>query len=447
MLVSLYPPTMTDPAVPAGTWWEDSAPALDADTTPLEGDASCDIAIIGAGYTGLSAALRLAGTHNVDVRVVEAGEPGFGAAGRNGGFCCIPATKLSWTQVIRRVGVDEAKRFMASQIEAIETVRELLESHAIDADYAGHEGELLLAHSGWASLGLATEAKLLRDTFGFDVKRFMKSELPDIGADGPGFISGMLSPYGFGLHPLKYLRGLADAVVKAGVPIHAASPVTEIKQEREGYRLITPRGEIASNQVIVATNGYTNEAVIRDLAYRTLPVISSVLVTRPMTDAEYDAQGFSTRIMSYDSRNLLHYFRRLPDNRFLFGGRGGTDGSIEGLKASRQAIRETFDKYFPEWKNVETTHEWSGLACIMRNRQPFIGTIDWKKKMWGALGYHGNGVATGTWSGKMVADMAVGAMTEEDLPALFVSPIKMFSRSRQTMLKLRYWANDLEDRI
>lgn len=425
-LKRIYDPSAFDPAKPVGSWWEDSAPPTRNDFSPLPDSRRCDVAIIGAGFTGLNAALGLVRDHGLDVCVVDAGYPGFGASGRNGGFCCIPAAKLELDEMTDRFGLDETRRFFRAQIDATEHVGQVLDTLDIEADVHSRGGELGLAHSADAFEELAEEADILRDLAGVAPRIVPRAELRQIGADGPEFHGGLILPIGFGLNPMKYLRGLADSVADAGAAIHGQTEVRGLRLKDGAHTLVTPRGEITARHVIVATNGYTAETVPDWLGGRLLPVLSNILVTRPLTEDELDAQGWTTDFMCGDTRTLLHYFRLMPDRRFLFGGRAGVSAKGDDLDRHHGRLRADFDRMFPAWADVEDTHRWSGFVCLTRNLTPFVGRIPGFETAWAGLAFHGNGVATGSWSGARLAELVAGTTAETDLPAVFRNPPARF---------------------
>ncbi len=414
--------------------WEASAPPLGLDLEPLEGKASAEVAIVGGGYTGLNAALRLAGAHGRDVAVLEAGPIGWGASGRNGGFCCIGSAKLSYGEMIRKFGIEATREFFQAQCRAVDHVATLIETHAIAADRT-ETGEIQLAHRPNRVKGLLEELDFLEQTFGVECRFLAGRDLAQEGAAGPLFHGGLFGPIGFGLHPLKYLRGLARATARAGVRLHPSSPVTRWREEAGLHVLSTPNGEIRARQVLVATNGYTDERIPPALKGRLLPALSTVLVTRPLTAQELAAQGWTTRRMAYDTRDLLHYFRLLPCGRFLFGGRGGTDAHPHALSAIATRLRRTFEAMFPAWAKVETERRWSGLVCLSLARTPYAGPMPGMERTWIAAAYHGNGVAMGSYAGAKIADVVAGAAPETSIPKVMRGPLRRFPAEA---LRLQY---------
>ncbi|GAA4221210.1 glycine/D-amino acid oxidase-like deaminating enzyme [Sagittula marina] len=400
-------------AADAGAFWKDTTPPLE---WPVAEDANCDVAIIGAGFTGLNAAITLARAGR-DVRVLDAEHPGWGASGRNGGFCCIGGALVGDSTLARRHGAGQAASWQATQQAAIDHVDAFLSHTGAKVDRHSH-GETVLAHTPRAFKSLRAEAE---DHSG---ARLLSPE--DLRTEGLSttWHGGLHIPTGFALNPRKYHSALAQAALDAGATLHAYSPVTKLY--RDGlWHLQTPKGTIRARQVILATNGYSSEDLPAWLRARTLPVQSSVIVTRPLTDAELAEANWTSEQMAYDTRQLLHYFRKLPDNRFLFGMRGGlTARPAEQMRIS-QHIRRDFNAAFPAWRDVEITHEWSGLVCLMASGHPFCGAVPEHEGLFASLGYHGNGVAMGSYLGHGLAQKMIGD-ADPALPAFLSKPPKRF---------------------
>ena len=205
-------------AMPVDSYWEASANPTAIATPALATSETCDVAIIGAGFTGLSAALELAG-QGIGVAVLEAGHIGWGASGRNGGFACIGSHKLSYGAMIRTYGLGPSQVFHRNMRDAVELVRDNLERHTIDA-WASSDGEVTLAHLPNRIDELRADQAFLKQTFGEDSEFLSRADLKAQGMNGPGFHAGLKSSLGFGIHPLNYVRGLARAAQKAGARIH-----------------------------------------------------------------------------------------------------------------------------------------------------------------------------------------------------------------------------------
>ena len=285
-------------------------------------------------------------------------------------------------------------------------------------------------------------------TFGLDMKLADRSELEARGLAGPQFHGGLWSPVGFGLHPLRYVLGLARTVIDLGVSVHGDSPVTGWRYEAGLNVLTTPGGEVRAKKVLVATNGYTDDAVPAWVGGRLLPALSRIIVTRPLSQEERRAQGWTSHDMAYDTRDLLHYFRLLPDNRFMFGGRGGTDASPTGLDAITRALRATFEAMFPAWARVETERAWAGFVCLARRLVPFVGEIDQMPGAYATLAWHGNGVAMASYAGRLIADLMAGAEgAAEAIPGIVRQPPTRFLLPglRRHYLKAAYAGFGLRD--
>ncbi|MEZ5872913.1 MAG: FAD-dependent oxidoreductase [Nitratireductor sp.] len=366
-----------------------------------------DIAIVGGGYAGLNAALVLARDFGLKTAVFEAGPIGWGASGRNGGFCCPGSAKLSWEKMLARHGEDETKSFHSAQRAAVDHVGELLDNYKIDADRV-ERGELLLAHKRSRLVQLREESELLMRLFGEATRVLTREELEELGASGPQFHGGLLGTTTFGLNPMKYLRGLARAADNAGVALFSNSPVQNWRQEAGSHMLTLPGGEAQASRIVVATNGYGEDGFSPTLRGRFLPALSRILVTRSLTSDELAQQGWTTTIPAADSRKLLHYFRLLPDGRFLFGGRGGLDASDRGIARSLATLRASFDAMFPAWRSVETEYSWSGMVCLTWPLTPFAGRIEGIDGAYAAFGWHGNGVAMASYAGNRLAHVVAG---------------------------------------
>lgn len=412
-----YHPVMYDAGKPAGSLWEETAPPL-APGTDLgpNGHDTCDVAIVGGGYTGLSCAFHLASEFSLDVRLLEAGPLGWGASGRNGGFCTLPPMALSLRELLSRYGEAEARRFVASQLEAISFVRSFAQSEGFDIEPQG-EGELHVAHAPSRYSGLAEEAALLSDKFGIAAKLFSREEVAERFYDSQEQFGALLMPASFGLHPLRLARGLATAAARAGAKLHGGSQVTGWDRDGKHHLLTTPTGCIRASRVVVATNGFTRAPMPAALARNVIPVMSNIVVTRPLTDDEIAAQNWRTETPCANTRSLLFYYRMLPDRRFLFGARGDTTGRPEDGVRMRRYMERRLAEVFPGWAQAEITHSWRGFVCMSLGRTPSIGALPDDPSIFFALGYHGNGVAAAPWSGRLVAQVIGGKEDFSSIPA------------------------------
>jgi glycine/D-amino acid oxidase-like deaminating enzyme len=409
---------------PVDSYWEASADALGLQLPPLRSDTTCDVAIIGGGFTGLSAAIELA-EQGLDVCVLEAGHIGWGASGRNGGFACIGAHKLGYAKMIQIYGLDATKHFYSAMKAGVELVADNASRHNIDI-WQQDNGEITLAHRPDRFQDFYLEQTFYRETFGEENEVLTDAELKERGLYSSQFHGGLLGPVGFGIHPLNYVRGLARAAHRVGAKLYPKSRVTLWQQEDGSHRLYTEQGQVTAKRVLVATNGYTPENLSPLHKGRILPALSNIIVTRPLSDNELKAQGWTAPTLAYDSRNLLHYFRLLPDKRFLFGGRGGTDSSHAASDDYRQELTGRFHQMFPAWRDAGITHFWRGFVCLAKDRVPYVGPLNDAKTVWTALAYHGNGVATGSWCGRAVAHMMLDKTARHEVPAVLTRRLARF---------------------
>ncbi|MFK7751750.1 MAG: NAD(P)/FAD-dependent oxidoreductase [Sedimentitalea sp.] len=400
------------PGPRAGCWWDET---IAPPEWPEPGaDTDADVGVIGGGFTGMSAALHLAKA-GAKVVVFEANTPGWGASGRNGGFCCLGGSMLDDAKLTRQFGAEGAQGYDHAEQDAVALVADLLRDHNIDADVHS-KGETLLAHRP------RDMAILRRKADDPSLELIEPEDLVAHGMAGP-FFGALTTPHGFALNPRKYLFGLAKAAQHAGADLFQNAQVTAITRAPSGFVLTTRQGRVRCKSVVIATNGYSSETLPDWLAGRYMPSQSNVMVTRPLTENEIAAQGWSSGQMCYDTRGLLHYFRLMPDRRFLFGMRGGLVSSAAAEASSRRRVRRDFDRMFPAWSHVEAPHMWSGMVCLARHRVPFVGQVPGEKSMFAGLAYHGNGVAMGSYCGKLLAGLVLG---KDQVPVAMRQPLARF---------------------
>lgn len=427
----------------SGCWWDETCSL--PERPALTGDRRCDVAIIGGGFTGVSAALHLAQA-GVSVSVLESRYVGWGASGRNGGFCCLGGGMLGDATLDKAFGKEGRAEWRQAEVEAIRLVEDLLKRFDIDVDRHSY-GETQFAHRPKDFVEMQNEVAYYKENYSLDVRLTPPDALESEGMKA-GFHGALTVPIGFGLNPRKYIKGLSKAAEDAGAQIYHETPVHDVRRSAEGFELTTPNGVVKADKVIIATNGYSAENMPDWLGGRYMPTQSTVIVTRPMQQSELGAQGWTSGQAAYDTRHLLHYFRLMPDNRMLFGVRGGLIASAQSERRAVARARRDFDKMFPAWRDVETPHAWSGLVCIARGRMPFVGEIPDTPGMFASLCYHGNGVAMASYCGALLADLVLDRRPTRVLPRAVQRPLAKFElgRFRRAVMPFAYARFAMSDR-
>lgn len=407
------------------SYWEATVSRPAEET--LHQEVSTEVAIIGGGFSGCSAALHLARDHGISSAVLDAGSVGWGASGRNGGFVNIPASKLSVSQLVRRFGLDETKRFFAASVEASKLPKNLAAEEGFDIRPQGR-GWYTVAHHPNRMPKLRAYAQSLRNSFGIPCRILDATEFRDEVHEGPEAFGGLHMDVGHALHPLAYCLGLAESARRRGATLYSASPVIKWQREGKRHRLITPGGSVRANQVIVATNGYTSDSLHPSISGRILPAISNILVTRPLTADEISQKNWLSEAPIINTRTLVYYYRMLPDRRILFGARGDVSGDPRSMKAIRSRMSAEFYRIFPHLTGVEFDYFWRGVVALSQKLTPSIGQLAEDDTVYYALGYQANGVATAPYAGKLVAT-AIGTrrpvsvpLPMAGLPAKFLIP-------------------------
>ena len=393
---------------PEPSFWEATPGGTALAAEPLLRDEQCEVAIIGGGYTGLSAAYHLGRDHQVDARVLEAGHIGWGASGRNGGFCSIGGSSLDMDDMISRFGLHETRKYYQSQVDAVKLVREIISEEGIDSPMQG-DAELEVACSPKTYAEVQETANQQQRLLGLDTRVLTREQFREQYFDFPDLQGASTLRPTFGLHPLRYVRGLAAAAERKGAVLHPHSEVVEWANDGIFHVLTTRGGTLRARYVVLATNGFTPEHLLPAFHGRSLPIISAIVVTRPLSDDELAAHAWQTDSPAITSYDLLNYFRLLPDKRFLWGGRGSSSGAPAGAARNFAALISRLHAVFPGWRKVEIDYRWHGLICMTRRLTPAIGRLDDDPSVFFGFGFHGNGVNTATWAGQKISDWLGGS--------------------------------------
>ena len=420
---------------PINSYWESTVKPKDKFKT-LDTDMSANIVVIGGGYTGLSCALSLVEKHNEDVVLLEAGHIGWGSSGRNAGFCCIPPAKMSVQKMFKKYGRKETQSFFQNTIEGSYFTKNIIKEYNIDCDLTGDSNFEVAPHPSYFE-SIKEEAETYKTVFGIETEVFTKEEFNEIGHGGNEQFGAMSYKPGFAINPLKFLIGLANAANQAGVKIFQKSKVTKIEKINGKYKIISNDHIINANKVVMATNGFYKDDIFPKLNNLILPVISNIIITRPLTDEEIDSHNFITRNPVLNIRNLLFYYRLLKDKRFLFGARGDLIGSeASSLEKSKQ-MEKQMKNVFPNWSDVNIDFHWRGLVAVTTKFSPSIGKLD-DDEIYYSFGYQANGVNTAPWSGNQLAKLIVSNSKDLNISKIYKGlPSKFpFPKLRLFYLKL-----------
>ena len=388
--------------MPESSLWEVTQGNSKPVTQKLDGDCCSEVAIIGGGYTGLSAAYHLAKRFHISATVIEAGHIGWGASGRNGGFCSVGGVAEDASVLIKKYGSEDVKNYFQSQVDAIELVRKIIHDESIDITIQG-KAEIEVARSKQDLANLIEYAAYQRKYFGLNTSIISNEELKEKYFNSTEQYGGIALEPTFGLHPLRYINGLAIAAINYGATIYTNSEVISWTKMNNQHLLKTRSGCVKAKYVVFATNGFMPEHLLSDFKARSLPIISSIITTRPLTNDELIAHNWQTEDPVINSRKLVNYFRLLPDNRFLFGGRGSSSGNTSGAKENYNYLEKVMKRIWPNWSNVNIEYKWHGFVCFTRRLTPAIGRLNDDSSVFFGFGYHGNGVNTSTWTGFQIA--------------------------------------------
>lgn len=383
---------MTQELVTDPYWWDAAPPRR---LPELSIDASCDVAVVGAGYAGLSAALVLARAGR-SVQVFDKQRPGEGASTRNGGLASANI-HISFGKMIETMGLKKALEFYNEGKAARHGLANFLEAEGIDCDYRS-VGRFVGAARPSHYEAQGHEADILNKHLDIDAEIVPKSEQHrEVGSDH--YFGGMARSDLAGLHPGKFHNGLLDTAIKAGVTVHGETAVTGI---RDGFEVETSRGRVKAKQVVVATNGYSDRSDSW-LQRRLVPIPSRMIATEPLP-AETMDRLMPKRRMLGETRQLYHYYRPSPDGtRILFGGRERTWGDNQNSHAAN--LRADMAEIFPELSDVKLSHTWFGFVAYNLDYMPRMFE---RNGVHYATGFCGSGVVWAWWLGSKLGFTLAG---------------------------------------
>ena len=376
--------------------------SMPADLVPAPVPERVDVAVIGGGYTGLSAARSLAKC-GVKTAVFEAEIPGWGASSRNGGMT-LTGLKPSMQRVVNTFGKELASELFQYSLDSVNTVERLIREERMDCGFA-RTGHLQAANKTAHFDGLKAQAEFMARELNHEVRLVAANDLPqEIGSRV--YCGGLVDDFSAGLNPAQFAAGLLDAAQRAGAFICAQARVTRLERKENHFVLHTGRGATRSDSVLVATSGYTGN-VTRNLQKRIVPIGSFIIATEKLPDET--ARELSPRSrMIFDCRHFLNYFR-LWDGRLVFGGRAAFFPENENtVRKSSEILRREMVYVFPQLRDTNVEFAWGGTLDFAFDMLPHVGRMD---GVYYSLGYAGHGVAMATHLGMKVGE----AMQKGDL--------------------------------
>ena len=398
---------------------------------------TCDVCVIGGGFTGLSSALHLA-ERGFSVVLLEAQRVGWGASGRNGGQLG-SGQRPDKITLEASLGKDHARRLWALAEESKALVKELIRRHRIDCDlkpgvlHAGHKPAL----ADW----YLRYAEKLRDDYHYAHVQPVSRETMAQMLGTRAYYGGYLDQDAAHLHPLNYVLGLARAAQRAGVSIFEGSPAT-------GYRgtdpivISTPRGAVRGRFLVLGCNGYLGNLEPR-ITGKIMPINNFILATEPLGEARARVL-IRDDVAVADSKFVINYYRLSTDKRLLFG--GGENYTRRFPKELKRFVRPYMLKIYPQLADTRIDYAWGGTLAITLNRLPHIGRLE--PTIFFAQGYSGHGVGMATLAGKIIAEAVAGSAERFDVFARI--PTRTFPGGRYLrwpglVLGMLYYA--LRDRL
>ena len=374
------------------------------------GENSCDVCVVGGGYSGLSAALHLAQA-GYDVVLLDAQRVGFGASGRNGGQVGT-GQRVDQDDLEHMVGKTQARALWDLSLESVRLVRDLTTAHKINCGWSA--GIIEACHRPRDVPGYHTYAEKLQSEYGYDQIRTLDREEIHAQVGSPAYHGGNLDMGGGHIHPLRFTLGLARAAQAAGVRIFERSKVTAVEAKPAVVK--TEAAQIRANHVVLCCNGYLG-ALEPQVATRVMPINNFIVATAPLSDDL--AQGLIRDNHAVaDSKFVVNYFRLSEDNRMLFG--GGESYGYRFPPDIAAKVRKPMLQIYPQLADTPIEYAWGGTLGITMNRMPHFARV--ADNIISISGYSGHGVAMATLGGKLAAQAIAGQAEKFDLLADLPSP-------------------------
>ena len=363
-----------------------------------------DVAIVGAGFTGLSAA-RTCAKRGARVAVLDSQTVGWGASSRNGGMV-LTGMKLGVDKLIKMYGRERTKRMYRASLASIDCVEQIVNEEKIDCGFS-RCGHLEVACKQKHFDGYARQAEVIDRDFDHKLRVVPRHELStEIGS--AIYYGGMVDEVSAGCNPAAYVAGLGRAAIKAGASIFEHTRVDSIQRSNRegvtGWSFSTSRGPLWAHDVFIATSGYASSTT-PELQKKLIP-IGSFIITTEVLPAPLARELSPRNRMIYDSKNYLYYYRLTPDRRMLFGGRAAFfPENDQTIRRSAELLRRGMIQVYPQLRDARIEYVWGGTLDFAFDIMPHAGQLD---GMYYSVGYAGHGVAMATYQGQKIAEMMAG---------------------------------------
>jgi glycine/D-amino acid oxidase-like deaminating enzyme len=363
-----------------------------------------DVAVVGGGFCGLSAARTLA-QRGVRVALFEAESLGWGASSRNGGMV-LTGMKLPVPTLIKRYGREVVQRMYGASLDSIDLVERIVKEEGINCNFS-RCGHLEVACKQSHFDHFSTAAARIKTEFHHELRIVPKSELQtEIGS--PIYFGGLVDESSASVNPARYVNGLAKAAERHGAYLYDHTRVTRVSSQPNGasgsFRIETTRGSLTAKEVFLASGAYTTAATPA-LRKKVIPIGSYIIATEILPDA-LAAEVSPRNRMIYDSKHFLYYYRLTPDNRMLFGGRAAFFPESEStVRESAELLRKGMIEVYPQLRDTKVEYVWGGTLDFAMDVMPHAGKID---GMHFAVGFAGHGVGAATWMGAKLANVICG---------------------------------------
>ena len=400
----------TTPPRPSNFWMAGRPPFEPAPA--LRSDITADVAIIGGGYTGLSAAFHLKSADpSLDVVVLEAETTGFGASGRNAGFVMslFGASAGLMKLLHGKDAVREAHAYMERSISALE---EMVREHRIACDYE-RSGFLKVATSPAYVTRIQQEIEFFQ-SLGIDGFEWLDREETQARVRSQSFLGACYEPHCGLINPVKWADGLRRLALESGVSLYETTRMTEARRHGGRYRVMTQSGSVDAGRIVYAANGYAH--LLPGFKSKQTPAFAYIIVTEKLSDDQRAAIGWAGREGIEDGRNFMHFYRLTPDGRLLVGGGPGRvpyagDMNNDASPKAWAHLERFIGATFPALRGIAIDYRWGGAFSVTSDSTPQIGTLDGGDVVY-SIGCTGHGVAMTHMNGRIIRDLVLDRKTD-----------------------------------